>query len=174
MPSPDRTAEFIRLLQAYDRGLHGYILALVGDWEAANDLLQETSVRLWEQFDEFRPDGDFSAWARAIARYQVLNYFNHKKRERLVFSEAFVATVADRAGELSALQSARGEALAECLGKLDDGQRELIRRCYAEEATIKSVADDMGRSLESTYKSVQRIRKSLHDCIRMRLAEEEA
>ena len=168
----DRTREFISLLQANDRQLHGFILALVSDWNVADDLVQQTSIKLWEQFDQYRPEEDFGAWARAIARFEVLNYFNSIRRDRHVFSEAFMETVSRRSSALGHQQEQRRGALEKCLGELHERHRELIQRCYARGASIKSVAESLGRSLEATYKSVQRIRQTLHSCIDRRLKQE--
>jgi RNA polymerase sigma-70 factor (ECF subfamily) len=167
----DRTREFVRLLQAHDRQLHGFILALVSDWNVADDLVQQTSIRLWEQFDQYRAGEDFGVWARVIARYQVLNYFNTLRRDRHVFSDAFVETVCSRAEQMESQQQRRS-ALQKCLSDLQERQRDLIGRCYAPGASIKSVAASLGRSLEATYKSVQRIRLALHDCVQRRLEAE--
>ena len=168
----DRTREFIGLLKSNDRQLHGYILALVSDWNVADELVQQTSIKLWEQFDDYRRGEDFGTWARAIARYEVLNYFNRVRRDRHIFSESFVEAITRRAGELEQLQDQRRSALQNCLAELHERQRELIQRCYARGASIKSVAQSLGRSLEATYKSVQRIRQALHDCIDRRIQRE--
>jgi len=82
-------AEFVRLLKRHERRLNGYVLALVQNWNDADDILQAVAVRLWEQFDEYRPDGDFGAWACKIAYYEVLTYRKRKGRRALQTTPAF-------------------------------------------------------------------------------------
>ena len=67
-------ASFVRLFQQYERGLYRYILSLVLNVAAADDISQNTSLLLWEEFGRFDLNTDFGAWARTIAYYQVLKY----------------------------------------------------------------------------------------------------
>lgn len=63
------TVEFLRLLSQHERRVKSFILALVPNWADADDLYQETTVRLWEQFADYDPDQEFGAWACTIAYY---------------------------------------------------------------------------------------------------------
>jgi len=85
-----RNADFVRLLKRYDRRLAAYVFSLVPDWNDAEDILQDTWVRLWEQFDEYRQGEDFGVWACTIARYLVMAYRKRMQRERLHFSPEVV------------------------------------------------------------------------------------
>src|SRR5580700_5633498 len=89
-----RTAEFVRLLQQHDHRISALVFALVPDWADAEDLIQETSVRVWEQYGEYKPGTDFGAWACTIARYMVLAYRKRQKRSRLQFSSNVLEVVA--------------------------------------------------------------------------------
>ena len=89
----DRTEEFLHLLSQHDRVLYGYILALVPRWADADDLAQEMRIRLWQQFDKYRPGTDFGARARSIAYYLVLAHREKTARDRLHFGLPFVESV---------------------------------------------------------------------------------
>lgn len=171
---PDQlTMEFVRLLKQHERQLNGYIMALVSDWHVADEIAQETSVRLWEQFHEYRRDMDFGVWARTIARFQVLTYRKRMTRERLRFSQKFVDTVADRLETMWPDLNGQVDALLDCMSHLSEEHRSLIRLCYRDDRTIKEVADELGRTYHSTYKMVERVRKTLHDCIEKKTRGEE-
>jgi RNA polymerase sigma-70 factor, ECF subfamily len=159
------TADFVRLLKQHERQLNGYIMALVSDWHVADEIAQETSVRLWEQFGEYRSEMDFGAWARTIARYQVLTYRKRLARERLRFSQRFVDTVADRLETMLPELDGQLDALIDCLSRLTEAERNLIRLCYRGDRTIKQVADELGRTHHATYKALERVRENLHLCI---------
>ena len=82
--------------------LKSYILTLVPNLADAEQIAQETSLRLWEQFDRYDPSlGDFSAWARTIAHFQVMTYRKKLSRERIVFSSALIDALAETARPLS-------------------------------------------------------------------------
>ena len=64
---PRSTEQFVELLGRNERQLSAYVLTLVADWNDAHDVLQEVRLRLWQQFADYDPAGDFGAWARSIA-----------------------------------------------------------------------------------------------------------
>jgi RNA polymerase sigma-70 factor (ECF subfamily) len=163
--SDSLTAEFVRLLKQHERQLNGYILALVMDWHVADEIAQETSVRLWEQFGEYHREMDFGAWARTVARYQVLTYRKRIARDRERFSQQVVDTIADRMEGMQSELDGQLDAMMDCITLLSEGRRNLVQLCYRGDRTIKQVAEDIGQTYEATYKALERIRKTLQDCI---------
>jgi RNA polymerase sigma-70 factor, ECF subfamily len=165
--SPDRDQqEFMRLLVAHERRLEGFIVAMVADWAVADDIAQETKLRLWEQFPQFDRRQDFGAWARAIAYYQVLSYRKRHKRSReQLFSEQFLQNVAQ---EESAAQDeilSQQRFLASCFKKLNERSRHLLSLVYSGHQTMRQIAQRLGRSEAAVYKAVQYARGRLHRCI---------
>jgi len=168
------TVEFLRLLSQHERRMKAYILALVPNWADADDLYQETTVRLWEQFADYDPQQEFGAWACTIAYYMALAYRKKLIREKGRFSQAFVDTLAEEVAATSHEADIRYHALQHCLRKLNKRNRDLVRRCYSGTNTLKAVAEQMGRSVDALYKALSRIRHALHDCIEKNLQEEGA
>jgi RNA polymerase sigma-70 factor (ECF subfamily) len=169
-----RTTDFVRLLKKHDYRISATILATVPHWADAEDLIQETSVRLWEQFHEYQPGTDFGAWACTVARYMVLAYRKRMQRSRLQFSQEIVSLLE---GEVDALASSRHErldALMDCLNTCDDRSRDMLRLCYEKGAVIKEVAREMGRSIQGVYMALSRLRKVLHECVERKLKKETA
>ena len=167
-----RTREFVRLLTQHERRVHAYIFSVVPNASDASDLVQETNVRLWEQFDQYEPASDFGAWACTIARYLVMAYRSEHQRDRLQFSQDFVDLVADEVARAADEADARHQALAGCLRKLSQSSREALRHCYAEGEPIQKIADTLGRTPAATYKMLSRIRQTLRACIERTLSQE--
>ena len=90
LQSSARTEDFLRLLDQHESSLRAYILGMVVNWNDAQDLAQETRMRLWQQFANFDQSKDFGAWARAIAYYVVLAHRKAKSRQKRQFSEEFL------------------------------------------------------------------------------------
>ena len=150
----------------------GYILSLVPSWPDAEDLLQQTSVVMWRKFGEFREGSDFLSWGCQIARFHTLNHARKQARDPHVFSPDLLETMAEE-GTLDAEQlDAERVALRSCLEKLDPRSRNLLGRCYQPDATVKAVAEDLGRTPNSVYKGLNRVREALLRCIRRTLAQE--
>ncbi len=172
-PSPDAQA-FLRLYQANERRIYGFILALVPDWFEAEDLLQETTMVMWSKFDQFELGTDFAAWAMCIARYQIMNYRKKKRNQRVRFSDEVLAGLDQHVTEAVEQLDVRRDALRDCLKKLPARDRELVHLRYEYEATTKSVAERVGRGIDAVYKALNRIHLQLLYCIRRTLAMEKS
>ena len=168
-----QSPDFVRLLTQHQRRVYSYILGIVPNWADADEILQETNVRLWEEWEKFEPGTDFGAWATTVAYYQVLTFRKAAGRNREQASQEFVEAVAATFEQTHDADGERQAALVECFGEMSDQNRDLIRRYYAPDAKIKQVAEHLGRTVAATYKALARARKLLGDCIRRRLGEEE-
>lgn len=166
--------EFVRLMTRDERKLYSYILTLVPDWNDADDVLQETNVRLWEEFDKYVSGTNFLAWARRIAYYEVLTRRKRTKRSKLIFSEQLLEKLSSEAEELSQVADIRQRLLSTCVDELAERSQDLLARCYCDGAQIKDVASSLGRSATAVYQSLHRIRIALRNCIEERLIEEQA
>ena len=79
----DETVQaFSRLLVANQRRIYGFILTLVHDRAAAEDILQDVSALLWQKFDKFERGTDFAAWGMAVSRLTILNWRRKQKNSR--------------------------------------------------------------------------------------------
>jgi len=167
-----RAQVFLRLYQANERRIYGFILALVPKWSEADDLLQETTIVMWSKFDRFEPGTDFAAWAMRIARYQIMNYRKKKRNQRVQFSDEVLEAIDGRVSAATTQLDTRRDALQACLKKLPARDRELINLRYEYDATTKSVAERVGRGIDAVYKALNRIHVQLFYCIRRTLAME--
>jgi len=164
--------QFVRLMTRYERLVYSYILGLVPNWADADEILQETNVRLWEEFNKFVPGTNFAAWAVRVAHFQVLTWRKQTSRRRLVFDERVIESLADEPVWSDDAFEAQQRALGDCVAELPDHSRELLRQCYARGSKIKDVAARFERTPGSVYKALERIRSLLHGCIQRKLADE--
>ena len=164
---------FVELYLRHQRSIYAFIVRLVQNYDESEDLLQKTGLILWRKFDQFEPGTDFMAWARQIAKYEVQDYLKAKRRSKVCFSSNTVEMLAEDADQDSLKADLRHEALSKCLGELRTADRDLVARCYASGASIRGVAESLGRSIDGAYQSLRRIRQALLQCIERRLAAEE-
>jgi RNA polymerase sigma-70 factor (ECF subfamily) len=162
--------QFIRLMTKYERMVFGYIFSLVPNWADADEILQETNIRLWEEFEKFQAGTNFSAWAIRVAHFQVLTWRKKASRSKLVFDQRVVDALAEEPFWTDEEFEARQQALAECVSQLPEHSRELLRHCYIDGAKAKDVAVELNRTPSSVYKALERIRTALHGCIERRIS----
>lgn len=157
--------EFVRQLVMHERLLHAYIFSLVPDWGVAEEILQETYLRLFERFEEWDPTKELYPWACGFAHFQVLTYRKRMQRERLHFSQAFVEKVASMQQGRSDHLKLRVEALEHCLERLGAADRTLLELAYSGDLAVDQVAQQVGKSAAATYQALSRVRKSLKQCV---------
>lgn len=165
---------FARELTRHQARLRGLIRCLLFNRQDVEDLWQDTNVLLLRKAADFRPGTDFWAWSSQVARYQVLTHCKKLKRDRLVFSDELLATLADELGQRAAEIDDRRAALDACLTKLPAPQRQLLELRYGPKSSIEEIAVSLERSAGSIRQALFRIRESLLACIERRLATEGA
>ena len=77
--------EIEKLLLAGMGELYQFAYKLTRDYDRANDLLQETFLRVLKNADKFEDDGRFMSWVFVIMRHAFLN--NCKREELWVAAE---------------------------------------------------------------------------------------
>jgi RNA polymerase sigma-70 factor, ECF subfamily len=151
----------------------GYLLALVQNLADAEDLYQQTTLLLWEKFDQYQKGTDFGSWATTVAHFTALNFLRTQSRRRTLFSEAALLRLSEAQAELTSADcTARSDALAHCLAALSAGERRLVRLRYEGERSVQDIAQQEQRTVGAVYTALSRIRKALLACVERRVAKE--
>lgn len=145
----------LKLLELFQQGDHSafeelvlrhrqicfsFIYRMVGNQDAAEDLFQDTWMKVLRNAHAYEPRAKFSTWLLQIARNTVLDYFKRENLRRHPSLDQPVgddmrlgATLAssERAPETALSQSELIEALQECMHELSERHREaLVMRLY--------------------------------------------
>jgi RNA polymerase sigma-70 factor (ECF subfamily) len=168
-----RKALFAQYLRQDQTRLYGYIHSLVRDLNDADDLYQQTTLILWKKLDEFDRGRSFFSWACGVARGETANFLRARGRKRLYFSDDLNLMLIEAQADMpnDELEDRR-DALAQCIEKLRQRDRELLTECYGDDAGVQQAADRRGRSPQSVYNSLRRIRRALFECIARTLAHQ--
>lgn len=164
----------MRLWVQHQARVYAYIRALVFRRADAEDLLQEVAVVLWRKFDQFEPGTRFDQWAYRVARNQVLYYRQKKQRDRLLFNQDLIDSIADRMASTSPSSGAYSDALESCLSGISSNDRELVQKRHEPGATNRSIAKLIGRSESAISRALNRIYLALLQCIRGKMPSESA
>ena len=68
-----------RLIEQYQHRLLRYLVYLTSNRELAEDLFQETWIRVLERGHQYNPKYEFSTWLFSIARNLTVDYLRKKK-----------------------------------------------------------------------------------------------
>jgi len=165
MPPTGKESEFVRLLTRHSSQIYGFILMLSVKRSDAEDILQDTSVVLWEKFDSYEPGTSFQAWACQIAYYETLS--RRRKQNRIQYlSDASLTLLAKDALSIMEQTDLDKDALADCLEKLAEKDRRLIEQKYFVQLSTSEIAERSARSVHAIYRALSRVHGLLLRCMR--------
>lgn len=160
---------FVHYLTESQPSLQAYLVASLGNYDDAGEVLQRTNLALWRKAKEFRPDAKFLPWAVGVAKFELLAFYRDRGRDKHVFSEHLATIMLDTTAELFPDHSPHQEALRECMSQLPAASRDLINLRYEDGATLRQMSQRLNRTEHAVKFSLARIRKSLAKCIRQRI-----
>ena len=174
MPATDHDnahERFTRLLLESEPVMLRSILVSVPHRADAREILQETAVALWRQFEAYDADRPFLNWAMGFARIETRRFLARESR-RAQLSEKAIEALEQQMQGTDEFDSALEAHLATCLGKLNEKARRLVQGYYHEGHSPKSLSQREDRSVEAIYKTIQRARRDLQACIERRMKSE--
>jgi RNA polymerase sigma-70 factor, ECF subfamily len=157
---------FVELMTQYQGRLYVYILSLLGDADAANDVLQETNIVLWKESRQYVAGTNFKAWAFRIAHFQYMAHRQRRLRDKIVFSEEVVAQLAIESKELDASYEQRSARLGRCLEQIQPRSREALRLRYTDGIAVKEMATKMNCTSNAVSQLLFRARQWLVECVK--------
>jgi RNA polymerase sigma-70 factor (ECF subfamily) len=142
--------------------LRAFAIALTGNIDHADDLVQDTILRAWSHFDQFRPSTNLQAWLFTILRNQLRS--NYRKRKREV--EDPNASLAQKMAVLPE-QSARLDwaDVRVAVAKLPHKQREALLLVGAEGFSYDETAWICGVAIGTVKSRVSRARRRLTELL---------
>jgi RNA polymerase sigma-70 factor (ECF subfamily) len=154
---------FTELYERHGRALLTFLARLTSDRPLAEDLLQETFLRVWRARDTYEGEGQFRAWLFTIGRHLVIDW---RRGQRLVWVDepAALETTAAPAGAYEGADvSDLVIRLERALRQLPEGQREVL-------LLSRQVDLNAGQIAQVTGSTPGAVRVSLHRALR-RLSE---
>jgi RNA polymerase sigma-70 factor (ECF subfamily) len=124
--------------------VYRFLLRMVGNAAAAEDLSSEVFLTVWQQAGRFQARSSFSTWLLGIARNKALSELRGRVGERCADGEGLEA--ADTAHDPESAYSAkrRRELLRNCLTHLSHEHREIIDLVYYHDKSVREVAQILG------------------------------
>jgi len=162
--------QFTRLLLANQRRIYGFILSLVPNFTDADDIFQDTVLVMCRKFEDLKLKTSFLAWGLSIAQHKILKFREKKNRSRVLFTDKTFEMIMERSNSILSNMDQRVRALENCLNKLVERDRDLIKMRYEKGLAIKDIAMKVGRPIQGMYKVFTRIHNNLRLCIRLTIS----
>lgn len=156
---------FAKLVERYQNRMFNYAYRMTGSREDAQDLAQETFIRVYTHLESFRTEERFSPWIYRIATNLCLNHIKRRKRAatalpRLFFPEELESPE----GHLE--ETEERQVLQGAILKLPDHYRAVILLRHVEELSYDEIAHALGMPLGTVKTRLFRARELLQDHLR--------
>jgi RNA polymerase sigma-70 factor (ECF subfamily) len=147
--------------------IYRFVLRLLRDEMAAEDVISEVFLDVWRQASRFEGRSAVSTWLIAIARFKALSTLR-KRREEGLDEETMEAIEEPSDNPALAIEKLdKGEKLRECLAALTREHREVIDLVYYHEKSVEEVAQIIGIPENTVKTRMFYARKKLGELCRM-------
>ncbi|PHR86464.1 MAG: hypothetical protein COA78_37960 [Blastopirellula sp.] len=150
--------------------LQAYACALIGNYAAAEDAVQEAMLVVVKKFDQFQEGTSILAWCRSIVRLEVLRMKQQRQKERSLVDRLLDDAI-DSAFDEFQSQQRHGEeesfrqALTNCLDRVPGRGQGVLKARFVDELSYQQIAERVGMSLEAVRKSLFRLKKQVRGCV---------
>ena len=155
-----REAAFAAIIRKYQERLYWHLRRMLHVHEDADDVLQNTFIKVWKNLDKFREDARLYTWLYRIATNEALTHINKEKKHRNGSLDNEDLGLADR---LRADEYFDGDEAAiklqEAIDQLPEKQKLVFNMRYFQELKY----DELSEILET---SVGALKASYHHAVK--------
>ncbi len=155
---------FETLFREYQGAVYGWIVRIVRDPAAAEDLTLETFWRIYRARARFDPRRPFAAWARRIATNLALEHLSRRPAEKPLDDGVAALAAATPTPDPAIRADVRAKVLAAFCG-LPSSLRVAATLAMIEETPYAEIADALGISTNGVklrvFRAVRLLRRSL-------------
>lgn len=148
---------FKQIFEANSKKIFHLCYGYTGDDDAANDLLQETFLKVWQNLDKFRNQAMISTWIYRIAVNTCLTYLRSEKRQA---KDELTPQIAETKMEEVSEKNEQVAMLYKCIAKLEESER-IIITMVLDEVPYLEIADISGISEGNLRVKIHRIKQKL-------------
>lgn len=131
-----------QLMMRYEQKLLRYVIYLIHDSSKADDVVQDTFIKTYQNLNGFNPKYKFSSWIYRIAHNEAMNAI---KKDRHIMRDLDVEEIREASYESNIIRDIdrailRGNIKA-CLDEIDNKYREVLMLLFYENMKYSEIAD---------------------------------
>ncbi len=175
---------FDMLLSNNQRKVFTYILFVVRNRDVANDVFQDTFVKVITQLQQKRyaPNGKFSAWVMRIAHNEIMDWYRTQRSGHIVEAteDNDLSNIGGLDFSLSSVESqyVNSQVLTDVrrmMNLLPASQREVVYMRFYQGMSFKEIAETTGVSINTSlgrmrYAILNLRRMAKENCVQLQLA----
>jgi RNA polymerase sigma factor (sigma-70 family) len=154
-----KETRFKELFDTNSKIIYHLCYGYTGDSDSANDLMQETFIKVWQNLDGFRNQSQISTWIYRIAINTCLSYLRVEKRK---VTDEISEFVLENTAEPISEKEEQVALLYKCISQLEENER-IIITLVLDEVPYPEIADISGISEGNLRVKIHRIKHKLTD-----------
>lgn len=173
-----REPAFRELVRRYERPVFSLIFRMVRDRETAEDLAQDTFIKVLNNIDRYRPEFKLSSWLFKIANNVTIDHLRRRQLATVSLDGSPHAQTAAEAQATSLDVESRGEsaleaiesrelgtAIEQAIGKLRPEYRSCILLRHVEGRSYEEIAATLDLPLGTVKTYIHRARHELREAL---------
>jgi len=156
---------FEQIYRRFERPVFTLALRLTGEREEAQDVLQDTMLKLFDRIGEFRSESPFWGWLRQIAVNEAL--MRLRKRGRMPLTDDADAVELECHDVMLPPAATDAALLTRALGRMPDATRSVLWLYHAEGYTHEEIAGLMGRTASFSKSQLARGTRKLRELLKI-------
>jgi RNA polymerase sigma factor (sigma-70 family) len=139
---------FNLLLSKYQQKIYWHIRRLVINHDDADDLVQETFVKVWKNLANFRSDSQLYTWIYRIATNESITFLNKKKQKNNISLDEVSNELAESLTSASYFDGDKIQRrLQEAILTLPEKQKLIFNMKYFDDLKYDEISEILGTSV---------------------------
>lgn len=154
---------FEYIVKRYQSRLFSFVLHLIRDSQAAQDVVQDSLVNLYKTIDRVDTSKKFSSYVFSIARNTAFSYLRQQKKQ--VSLEDIAELQEDELLYEQMFETERSVGIQECLKQLDEKYRCVITLYYFDDLSYEEISKKLCIPVNTVRTHLSRAKDALRDMV---------
>ena len=150
-----RNEAFRELLRLYQERLYWHIRNIVKNHEDADDVLQNTFIKVFRNIEKFKGESQLFSWMYRIATNEAITFLNNRAKKQKIGSEELQQQIMDNLENDVYFEGDEIQLkLQKAIATLPEKQQQVFNMKYFQELKYKEISDILGTSegaLKASY-----------------------
>ena len=158
---------FQKLLRDYQRPLYNHIRNIVLNHDDADDVLQNTFVKVFQHLKDFKGESKLFSWMYRIATNEAITFINKKAKRNGTTSEAMQTKIIDNLKADTYFDGNEIQIkLQKAVALLPQKQQLVFKMKYYEELKYEELSEILGTSVGALKASYHHAVKKIEDFLK--------
>ena len=158
---------FQKLLRDYQRPLYNHIRNIVLNHDDADDVLQNTFIKVFQYLKDFKGESKLFSWMYRIATNEAITFIKQKAKRNVTTSEAMQTRIVDNLKADTFFDGNEIQIkLQKAVALLPEKQQLVFKMKYYEEIKYEELSEILGTSVGALKASYHHAVKKIEDFVK--------